>query len=194
MKLKNKRVIYLMGLILSVYGIYYSIYHYSLDEYFDKLPILPWIILKFLPFVIFIYLLNRLLIGKSRDVRIGFIVLFIALLWLFHYSEDDKVMIKYIRKGGVVSPAIVINKRHEARVPPTIYWKYTVDGQVYHGQRPCEKELYKKLFIGDTILIRYSSSKIDFSIPHKFFPTKEVIKECEKGVFYIGGKRVDSLP
>lgn len=193
-KLKSNKFVLYLGLLISLIGIYYSIYHFSFNQSLRRLPTIIWICLRLLPFILLPYFLNFILYKVYKDFRFGIIAVIILAIIVFNYIENSRVQYRHIMKGGVVVPAQIDDKRDEMRVPPTIYYKYNVDGENHKGSRPCDKSIYEGCNIGDTILIIYSKSMHAFSIPHKYFPTKEEIKECEKGVFYIGGKRVDSLP
>ena len=193
-KLKSSKFVLYLGLIISLIGIYYSIYHFSFNQSLRRLPTIIWIFLWLLPFILLPYFLNFLLYRVYKDLRFGIIAVIMLAIIVFNYRENSRIQYSHIMKGGVIIPAKIDDKRDEMRVPPTIYYKYNVDGENFAGSRPCDKSIYERCNIGDTILIIYSKSIHGFSIPHKYFTTTEEIKECKKGVFYVGGKRVDSLP
>ncbi len=191
---KTRKVFQFLGLLISLYGIYYDIYYFTFNTILLKLPYLIYMILFILPSILFPYFLYKLLINVFESLRqfiVAITMLILIFVWFFEHSNAVQ---KYINKGGVIVPALITDKTNHLNSPPRVYWSYQIEDQKYTFTTSCAGSEYKRLKIGDTILIAYSITLVTHSIPINYFPSSAEINRFKDGAFYFDEKIVDSLP
>jgi len=131
---------------------------------------------------------------KSNNVdEIRWFWTLIAILFLSVYSfySDNNIALNEIKKnGGVVKPAVIYKRYSSIKTSESISINYDVGGKRVSAKYNCSKDVYNRLFVGDTILVIYSLRCSEWNLPFNYFPTIEEIQQCKNGSLLRNGKLI----
>ncbi len=125
---------------------------------------------------------------KTINYWLGKRILFIVIPFVFALQsgrESNKSIVKEITLyGGKVKKA-VIYKKYWGRSIPNIYYKYEIDGRKKDVSEMIESPKYKKIEVGDTILVIQSFYCSNKRMVYRYFPTSSELVICTDSAFLI---------
>ena len=89
-----------------------------------------------------------------------------------------------INEGGYIIPAKITDLLSSPRSGGGyVYYNFFVENEEYKEFTSVGLSIFKRLKVGDTILIIYSEKNL-IDLPYKYFPSKDEIQTYKNGVYY----------